>query len=115
MSQTAHNARNRARLHQMVAFAAVNRSCTDCGGMFDPVCMGFVHKPGTVKAFTINQGIHNCVSPDRLLAEIKKCELVCANCQALRPKAKVSVKHIHRTPEGEIIPDWQLEYEEIDT
>ncbi len=56
--------------------------CADCGGVFDPICMDFDHRPGEVKAFNLSAGYK--VSHDRQLAEIAKCDVVCANCHRLR-------------------------------
>lgn len=55
--------------------------CMDCGGTFDPVCMDFDHRPGEVKLANI--GKFRATSP-RLMAEIAKCDVVCANCHRLR-------------------------------
>src|SRR5579872_6584201 len=57
--------------------------CMDCGGTFPPVCMDFDHRPGEVKLFPI--GKHGFrFTRDELLAEIAKCDLVCANCHRIR-------------------------------
>lgn len=56
--------------------------CKDCGGTFDPVCMDFDHRPGEVK--TANISACKTRSVKRLLEEIAKCDLVCANCHRLR-------------------------------
>jgi hypothetical protein len=60
-----------------------NRPCADCGFIFPPRAMEFDHidsrnKHGDVCAllYRSNWSI--------VLKEIKKCELVCANCHALR-------------------------------
>lgn len=53
--------------------------CVDCGGLFPPECMDFDHRAD--KAFTISK---TPVPADRLMAEVAKCDLVCANCHRLR-------------------------------
>lgn len=73
-----HRARVRALLHRMKA-----APCADCGGTFDPVCMDFDHRPGEHKAFTIS-GNPGGRSLDATLAEIAKCDVVCANCHRIR-------------------------------
>jgi hypothetical protein len=55
--------------------------CADCGGVFDPVCMDFDHRPGTAKLFTIGS---TRVALDVLYAEMKKCDVVCSNCHRIR-------------------------------
>lgn len=52
--------------------------CFYCG-IDDIECLDFHHKDPTKKEFTISQFL-NKISDDRILDEIKKCELVCANC-----------------------------------
>ena len=55
--------------------------CTDCGGRFDPCAMDFDHVRGKKRgniSFMVKE------STQRLLEEIAKCEVVCANCHRLR-------------------------------
>ena len=60
-----------------------NRPCADCGGVFHPAAMAFDHLPGNPKVDDVSSllGKHNRAA---ILAEIAKCELVCANCHAVR-------------------------------
>lgn len=60
-----------------------NAPCADCGQVFHFAAMQWDHLPGTEK---INE-VSNLVGNGRtrqFLAEIAKCELVCANCHAVR-------------------------------
>ena len=59
-----------------------NVPCADCGGRFDPVCMDFDHRPGEVKLFDVSQAKSHAL--DEVIAEIAKCDVVCANCHRLR-------------------------------
>jgi hypothetical protein len=57
--------------------------CVDCGGWFHPAAMGFDHLPGTEKVDEVSDLVKTgCARLAR--QEILKCELVCANCHALR-------------------------------
>lgn len=59
------------------------RPCQDCGGSFLPACMQFDHIPGRGEKFKdISKMMY--YNLDKLYEEISKCELVCANCHALR-------------------------------
>jgi hypothetical protein len=59
--------------------------CKDCGQKFDPVCMQFDHVPSRgTKLGSV--GLFVTKSENELLAEIAKCDIVCANCHALRTK-----------------------------
>jgi hypothetical protein len=60
-----------------------NVPCTDCGQMYPHYVMDFDHledfeKLGNVASMAVG------VSLVRLLAEIEKCEIVCANCHRIR-------------------------------
>lgn len=56
--------------------------CTDCGQFFLSVVMDFDHVKGE-KLFNIGPSV-NSYSRTRILTEIEKCELVCANCHRIR-------------------------------
>ena len=60
--------------------------CIDCGGKFPAVCMDFDHIAD--KEFNIGDARANGSSLTRVLKEIEKCELVCANCHRLRTAAR---------------------------
>ena len=62
--------------------------CTDCGKILPPCCMDFDHAPGTkVKGIGVMLGCKE----DRVLAEIAKCELVCACCHRVRTRKQRAV------------------------
>lgn len=80
---------NRARREARYAefrewlWAKKSEPCADCGGTFHPAAMQFDHLPGKVKLFEVATGVASR-SRVSVLAEIAKCELVCANCHAIR-------------------------------
>lgn len=55
--------------------------CVDCGGNFPPCVMDFDHVRGE-KVANVSQMIR--WSRERVLAEVAKCDLVCANCHRVR-------------------------------
>lgn len=57
--------------------------CADCGGRFHPAAMQFDHRPGETKH---NDVANLCKRGARqaVWREIKKCDVVCANCHAVR-------------------------------
>src|SRR5574343_932184 len=76
----------KAMLHRqrMRAFVASLKTgpCVDCGQTFPPCAMDFDHVRGAKVL-----GVANLValgSKDRILAEIAKCDLVCACCHRIR-------------------------------
>lgn len=62
--------------------AEKSKPCTDCSQTFHYACMDFDHVYGN-KVRNVSR-IQNFGSMKQLLAEIEKCELVCANCHRLR-------------------------------
>ena len=59
------------------------KTCTDCGGSFPPEAMQWDHLPGTVKLGEISSKIRRW-STKLIFEELANCELVCANCHAIR-------------------------------
>ena len=58
-----------------------DKPCVDCGGKFPPEAMDFDHLPGTRKLCGISE---LRFSRAKMLEEIAKCEVVCANCHRVR-------------------------------
>lgn len=58
------------------------KPCADCGVQYPYYVMDFDHVRGT-KLFNIGEGATN-FGQERLLAEIEKCDVVCANCHRER-------------------------------
>lgn len=57
--------------------------CADCGIAYPPVVMQFDHVRG-VKVESVSRMVSSGVGQDTIAKEIAKCEVVCANCHALR-------------------------------
>src|ERR1700676_208738 len=58
--------------------------CTDCGRCYIPYVMDWDHLPRSCKATAVGKMAADKWSRESILAEITKCELVCANCHRLR-------------------------------
>lgn len=57
----------------------------DCGKKYPPYVMDFDHRDRRTKIAGINQMINlHSYSKDKILIEINKCDLVCANCHRIR-------------------------------
>lgn len=61
---------------------AKTKPCTDCKGVFPPICMDFDHLPEHDKKFNISQS--NSYDEADIRSEIEKCEVVCSNCHRIR-------------------------------
>lgn len=57
-----------------------NKPCSDCGNIFHTAAMHWDHLPGAEKF----REVSSLWSRKLVLEEIKKCELVCANCHSIR-------------------------------
>lgn len=65
----------------------MDRGCADCGYREHPAALEFDHLPGTEKRWTIARATF-LLPLDQLLEEIEKCEVVCANCHAIRTASR---------------------------
>jgi hypothetical protein len=60
-----------------------DQPCTDCGTRYPFYVMHFDHRPDAPKLFNVGTGVDR-VGWDMLRAEVAKCDVVCANCHAMR-------------------------------
>lgn len=73
-------ARRESRMQEIRALKEAT-SCMDCGKSYPYWVMQFDHKPGEKKLFLIGRGVR---PRETIMAEIRKCEIVCTNCYATR-------------------------------
>lgn len=71
-------------LRQRVNAIKVDRGCVDCGYRACAEALEFDHLPGTEKLGAISDLVTARVPWPVMLAEIAKCEVVCANCHRVR-------------------------------
>lgn len=71
-----------------------NKPCADCNNMFGTECMQWDHLPGYDKIDGVARIARLTWSRDKVLEEIAKCELVCANCHATRTKNRRKKQNI---------------------
>ena len=53
--------------------------CKNCPET-DPRCLDYHHRNRKTKKFNISTGVGHGLSKKRILSEMKKCDLLCANC-----------------------------------
>jgi len=63
------------------------RPCVICGES-DPVCLTFHHRDPATKKFSISQSLRVGVKLDVVIAEMEKCDIICANCHLKLHKEK---------------------------
>lgn len=66
----------------MIAYAD-GKYCIDCGET-DSVTFEFDHIDPATKSFNVSQAVRLGYSWEKVLEEIKKCQIVCANCHKRR-------------------------------
>jgi hypothetical protein len=66
--------------------------CADCGRRFRPYQMDFDHRDPSTKSFDVKAGRTMLMSTKRVLAEVAKCDIVCANCHRIRTREQHRVR-----------------------
>lgn len=76
------NGRRQGQRRRVIMDALKSGPCTDCGVSYPPYVMHFDHRDPSTKLFNVGKmGGHPMAT---VLAEVEKCDLVCANCHAER-------------------------------
>lgn len=78
----------RAQIRDAI-IAIKSAPCMDCGGRFHHVAMDFDHRPEENKTGEVSY-LARSATLEALLAEIAKCDLVCANCHRVRTYGRSS-------------------------
>lgn len=73
----------RRKLKEEVRALKESGQCADCGKQYPHFVMEYDHLPGSEKVAVISK-MANTHSRLRVLQEIAKCDLVCANCHRYR-------------------------------
>lgn len=71
---------------ERLALIKLTYGCADCGYDKYPEALDFDHLPGTVKVAGVSSMSYSAW--DRVLEEIDKCEVVCANCHRHRTRIR---------------------------
>lgn len=58
--------------------------CSDCGKSYHPVAMQWHHRSDEIKLYNLGYMKSRKMARKKILEEIAKCDLVCANCHAIR-------------------------------
>ena len=68
---------------QLAATIKLARGCLDCGYHEHPSALDFDHRDAQAKRFSIGKQ-YGAVSNQKLLDEIAKCDVRCANCHRIK-------------------------------
>ena len=80
-------AKKRAAKWRLSGMIKTFSGCKDCGYNKSPYALQFDHT-GDDKKDSVSNLIRSDYSWSTIKAEISKCEIVCANCHAVRTKAR---------------------------
>lgn len=78
-----HRAQRLAEALQVIAPLKA-APCVDCGFTFPSYCMDFDHLDGARKVLDISNMVRLGYSMEKIMVELRKCEVVCANCHRVR-------------------------------
>ncbi len=76
---------------QQIAEYKLELGCAHCGYRGHPAALHFDHLPEHEKSFTISQKTKRKWSV--LVAEMEKCQVLCANCHAIQTATRHTEKH----------------------
>lgn len=74
--------KRRRRIKKILDKIKTESPCCDCKNNYPPYVMDFDHLDSSKKEFGISNAWN--LSFDRLMEEVKKCEVVCSNCHRIR-------------------------------
>jgi hypothetical protein len=74
-----HKAAGLEARRALVGAIRAARCCRQCGEA-DPACLDFHHRDPSHKIFSVAFLVAQGYSLERIMAEIEKCDLLCANC-----------------------------------
>jgi len=83
---TKNNKVKRKERKEYIDTLKLSMGCVDCGYKKHPEALQFDHLPGLPKNFEISKSVLKPL--DEVLEEIKKCQVVCACCHAIRTQKR---------------------------
>ncbi len=90
----ARNKRLKDKLRQRMLEYLSDKSCFVCGNS-DRRVLEFDHLDPTLKSFGISNAITSIMKWERILVEIEKCQILCANCHKIKTaKERSWYRHI---------------------
>lgn len=88
-TQNIHRTKSRRTARIKVQELKTKTPCKDCDKNYPHFVMQFDHRPNSNKIDCIGMMVSKNASWKRIEEEISKCELVCANCHAIRTYTRI--------------------------
>lgn len=92
--QSRASMRKRRQYQRQLLDKAKDQPCQDCGFRYPSYVMDFDHRVKQNKLFNLGAASGAWVADERLLAEIAKCDVVCANCHRERTYGPVTLREV---------------------
>ena len=89
-----HEHRDKCREQKAILVKEQGGKCIDCGGVFPDCCYHFHHKNPEDKLFGLGSSMRHSLM--KLRAEAAKCDLLCANCHAIKTYGDAALSIIIR-------------------
>lgn len=83
-SSAPRSASNRPGKAEQLKALKDGQRCVDCGLPWRFFQLDYDHRPGEVKIAPVARLMSQNCAWDKILAEVAKCDLVCANCHRMR-------------------------------
>lgn len=87
----ARNKAYKAEMREFIKTLKATTPCTDCGVFYPSYVMQFDHCRGE-KIMEVSVMVSKMWSRENIQAEIDKCDIVCANCHAIRTHTRLNGK-----------------------
>lgn len=88
-----HAAKTRRTVREWLHAYLLEHPCVDCGET-NPIVLEFDHVRGT-KIFNVGEATSKGRSLKRVIAEVEKCEVRCANCHRRKTYKEAGCTHRH--------------------
>lgn len=92
-AQILERVEKRSQSRRQIVWEAKQKPCAECGNSYPPYVMDFDHRDSTTKRGHISDPKIRFSKLEKLLAEIKKCDVVCANCHRERTARQQNWHH----------------------
>lgn len=82
---------NRSRVEELRQWLFEKKhmqSCSDCTTCYPAWVLDFDHREGVEKEMDIGKMVCGAFSKEKILQEMQKCDLVCANCHRTRTHSR---------------------------
>ena len=91
-SYLARNAKKKAEIKSYIVQYKEYRGCMDCGGKYPSYVLDLDHRDPSKKSFTPSH-LYRTNSWNKMMIELEKCDVVCANCHRIRTHDRGYWKH----------------------